>query len=63
MSIVIPQQDGIEVFPNAGGTISIVSDSLDGEPASVITIHPSYLELFIKALRQAKLKCLDGVVS
>jgi len=51
--MVIPEQKGIDVFVNKGGSISISqNDPLDGP--SFIAIQPSNVNLLIKALREAK---------
>lgn len=53
MSTAIPHQDGVEVFVNEGGAITIQQENaIDG--ISFIVIQPVNINALIRALREAK---------
>jgi uncharacterized protein YlxW (UPF0749 family) len=50
----IPSRDGIAVFVNEGGTISIQQDRPLGDESDIVVVHPSDVQQLIEFLEAAK---------
>lgn len=50
------RRDGLEVYINAAGTISIEMESPIGDENDIIAVHPDDLETLIGFLRETKLE-------
>jgi len=55
----IEPREGIEVFVNERGTISIKQEYLDDEDTSVVVVHPDDVDRLIEFLKDTKIEALS----